>query len=315
MSQTKLKLFLKSYGIYVFLAILFAASSVLSPAFLKLSNLQHIFIPGAILGIVAVGQTFVILTGRGGLDLSVAAVMATAAVMISGMTHGQNSLLFPGIAACLAFGMLVGLVNGLLVTKWNVQPFIATLGVLMIVQGGRFLYTEGSPKGTYPEFLRVLGTQHTFHIPNAVISLFIIALIAMIVLRKTTFGRQLYATGGNVHTAKLSGYRTDLIITMTYIISGLTAAIGGLYYAGWIGISDNWIGHGYEIDSIAAAVMGGTSFEGGRGGVIGTIAGVFILTILYNLVLLLHLPIQSQYIVKGFVIILAVSFYVTRSSH
>jgi ribose/xylose/arabinose/galactoside ABC-type transport system permease subunit len=110
----------------------------------------------------------------------------------------------------------------------------------------------------------------------------------------------------------ISGYNTDLIVTVIYMISGFTAAIAGLFLAGWIGVSDNWVGQGYEVDSIAAVVMGGTSFQGGKGGVFGTTAGVMIIATLYNLVLLLHLPLQLQYIVKGAAIILAVSFYVRR---
>jgi ribose/xylose/arabinose/galactoside ABC-type transport system permease subunit len=141
-----------------------------------------------------------------------------------------------------------------------------------------------------------------------------LTVIAVIVLRKTVFGRQLYAVGGNIDTAYLSGYKTDVIITTTYMVSGVTAAIAGMYLAGWIGIADNWVGKGYELDSIAAVVMGGTSFEGGQGGVLGTIAGVLIIMMLYNLILLLHLPVQAQYIVKGAVIVLAASFYVRRLS-
>jgi ribose transport system permease protein len=139
--------------------------------------------------------------------------------------------------------------------------------------------------------------------------------MAAIVLRKTVFGRQVYATGGNIDAAIISGYNTDLIIMSIYMISGFTAAIAGLYLAGWIGVSDNWVGQGYEVDSIAAVVMGGTSFQGGKGGVLGTTAGVLIITTLYNLVLLLHLPLQLQYIVKGAAIILAASFYVRRQTH
>jgi ribose/xylose/arabinose/galactoside ABC-type transport system permease subunit len=186
---------------------------------------------------------------------------------------------------------------------------MATLGIMIIIQGLRFVYTKGAPKGGFPPILRFLGTGDIWIIPTSILSLAILTALALIVLKKTTLGRKIYAIGGNIETARLSGYNIDLIITVVYMISGLTAAIAGLYLAGWIGISDNWVGKGYELDSIAAVVMGGTTFEGGRGGVLGTVVGVLIIMMLYNLVLLLHLPVQMQYLVKGGVIILATSFY------
>jgi ribose/xylose/arabinose/galactoside ABC-type transport system permease subunit len=285
---------------------------MLSPAFFLPQNLKNIFTPAATLGMVSIGQTFVILTGRGGLDLSVASVMATVTVIVSMTTRGQNELLPIVTMVCLLFGILVGLANGLLITKRRVQPFIATLGTMTVVQGLRFLYTKGAPKGSFPPFLRYLGTGSVGPLSISVLSFLLLLVIAAIVLRKTVFGRQIYATGGNLRAAIISGYNTDLIITLIYMISGFTAAIAGLFLAGWIGVSDNWVGQGYEVDSIAAVVMGGTSFQGGKGGVFGTTAGVLIIATLYNLVLLLHLPLQFQYIVKGAAIILAASFYVRK---
>ena len=302
------------YGIYIFLIILFVFASIVSPAFLRPKNLTDVLHQAAALGILSIGQTFVILTGRGGLDLSVASVMATAAVIVAKNTGGQNELLLPAALMCLVFGVLVGLANGLLVTKRRVPPFMATLGMMIIIQGLRFMYTKGAPKGDFPPFLRYLGRGSLGPIPVSILSLAILTIIALIVMRKTLFGRQLYAVGGNIDTAYLSGYKTALIITTTYMISGFTAAIAGMYLAGWIGIADNWVGKGYELDSIAAVVMGGTSFQGGQGGVLGTIAGVLIIMMLYDLILLLHLPVQAQYIVKGAVIVLAASFYVRRLS-
>lgn len=310
-----IKSLFEKYGIYIFLGLLFISSSIISPAFLDVQNFKNLITPAAALGIVSIGQTMVILTGGGGLDLSVASVMASVAVIIAHNTGGQNALLLPVGLCCLLLGILVGLVNGLLITKRRVQPFIATLGVMIIVQGLRFVYTGGAPRGSFPSILRFMGTGSIGPIPTSVLSLAILVAIAAIVLRKTVFGRKIYAIGGNIYTARLSGYNSDLIITIVYVISGFTAALAGFYLAGWIGIADNWVGKGYEIDSIAAVVMGGTTFAGGRGGIFGTIAGVLILVILYNMVLLLHLPIQIQYIVKGAAIILAVSFYVRRGAN
>ena len=305
----------EKYGVYIFLALLFILSSFLSPAFLTAQNLKNVFTPAAALGMVSLGQTFVILTGRGGLDLSVASVMATVTVIASMNTRGQDALLFPVSLVCILFGVLVGLANGLLITKRRVQPFIATLGMMIIVQGLRFLYSKGAPKGSFPPFLRYLGTGTIGPIPVSVLSFALLLAIAAIVLRKTVFGRQVYTVGGNLEAAIICGYNTDIIIISIYIISGFTAALAGLFLAGWIGVSDNWVGQGYEVDSIAAVVMGGTSFAGGKGGVLGTTAGVMIIATLYNLVLLLHLPLQLQYVVKGAAIILAASFYARKARH
>ena len=299
----------EKYGIYIFLGVLFITASLVSPQFLNPQNMKDVLNQAAALGMVSIGQTFVILIGGGGLDLSVASVMATVAVIVAHNTGGQDALFLPVAGFCLLFGLLVGLANGLLITKRKVQPFLATLGMMIIIQGLRFLYTKGAPKGGFPPILRFLGTGDVGIIPTSILSLAILVAMALVVLNKTTLGRQIYAIGGNIETARLSGYNIDLIITVVYMVSGFTAAVAGLYLAGWIGISDNWVGKGYELDSIAAVVMGGTTFEGGRGGVLGTIVGVLIIMMLYNLVLLLHLPVQMQFLVKGAVIILATSFY------
>jgi ribose/xylose/arabinose/galactoside ABC-type transport system permease subunit len=310
----RIKIFFEKYGIYVFLLLIVFFSSLVSPAFLKPQNIVNILNPAAALGMVAIGQTFVILTGGGGLDLSVASVMATVAVIAAAYTEGKDAQFLPAVAICLFFGILIGLINGVLITKLRVPPIMATLGMMIILLGGRFLYTKGIAKGSYPPLLRYLGTGFVGPIPTSVLSLAILLIIAAVLLKKTVFGRQIYALGGNISTAILSGYNTDLILIIVYILSAVSASIAGLYLAGWIGVADNWVGQGYEIDSVAAVVMGGTSFEGGRGGVFGTIAGVLILVILYNLVLLLHLAVQTQYMVKGVVIIIAASFYVRRGA-
>jgi len=308
----RIRILLEKCGIYVFLLLIVLFSSLVSPAFLKPQNIVNILNPAAALGMVAIGQTFVILTGGGGLDLSVASLMATTAVIAAAYTRGQDSQFLPAVAICLFFGLLIGLINGLLITKLRVPPIMATLGMMIILLGGRFLYTKGIAEGSYPPLIRFLGTGFIGPIPTSVLSLAIMVAIATLVLKKTVFGRQVYAIGANINTAILSGYNTHLILMVIYMISGVMASIAGLYIAGWVGIADNWVGQGYEVDSIAAVVMGGTSFEGGRGGVLGTMAGVLILVTIYNLVLLLHLPVQTQYMVKGAVIIIAASFYVRR---
>lgn len=308
-SATNVRSIFERYGIYIFLVVLIITASIVSPNFLNTQNLKDILNQSAALGMVSIGQTFVILIGGGGLDLSVSAVMSTVTVIMAHNTEGQNALFLPITGVCLLFGLIVGLVNGLLVTKRKVQPFMATLGMMIIIQGIRFLYTKGMPKGDFPPIQRYLATGDLGPVPASILSLAVMVIIALIVLRKTTIGRKIYAIGGNINTARLCGYNIDLIIIAVYMISGFMASIAGLYLAGWIGIADNWVGKGYELDSIAAVVIGGTTFEGGRGGVLGTIVGVLIVMMLYNIVLLVGMPVQMQYVLKGVVIILATSFY------
>lgn len=294
-------------AIYIVLLILTAVATLISPAFLTPRNIANVLKQAASLGIAAVGQTFVILSG--GIDLSVAAVIALMSVLAANLMGGQDRLVLPVTLLCLATATLIGLTNGLMVTKLKIPPFIATLGMILVVQGFRFLYTGGAPKGSIPDALRFWGRGSVGPVPTAIILWLAIAFIAFIVLRQTTFGRRLYAVGGNRQAAFLSGVNVDGIIIASYTICSFLAGVAGLVLTGYIGVADNWLGRGYDLDSIAAVVIGGTILEGGRGGVWGSVAGVFIIVILYNIVLLLGLDEEIQRLVKGAAIILAVALY------
>ena len=303
----KLQDFVRRYGAFLALAVLIVISAMLSPGFLKSKNLLVLSRQASMLGIVAVGQTFVILTG--GIDLSVASVMALVSVVAANMMAGQDTRVLPISLLCLALASLIGLINGIGVAKLKIAPFIMTLGMILIVQGGRFVYTGGAPKGSIPPALRFWGRGMIGPIPAAVIVLTVITVIASIGLRKTTFGRQIYAVGGNAQVARLSGVNVDRVIIAAYVLCGFLAGVAGLVLTGYIGLADNWLGRGYELDAIAAVVIGGTSLEGGRGSVLGTIAGVLIIAILFNIVLRLLLPEETQRIIKGLVILGAVALY------
>jgi ribose transport system permease protein len=301
--------FLERWGIYVALIIVIFISALMSPAFYKFSNVLNVLRAAAVLGIVSIGQTFVILGG--GLDLSVGATMGTVAIAISEITRGRNDMVVPGILACLAIGMIVGLMNGLLIVKRNIPPFVATLGMLIFVEGARFAWTQGIISGRPAPFIRELAAIYGW-IPVPVVILAVLWLIAGLMLYRTPFGRALYATGGNRVAARFSGINVDRITILTYVLCGLFAAIAGLVLSGYIGYGDRYLGRGFDLDSIGATVVGGTSFVGGRGGIGGTIAGVLLLTVLFNIVLILNLSIQFQLIIKGLVIIGAVMLYSIR---
>lgn len=308
--STKAKDIIRNYGIHLVLLFLIVITALISPQFLASRNISNMLLQAAPLGIVVIGQVLVILVR--GLDLSVASVMATAAVVATSF-NGQDSDALAVFAVAIAIGLATGLVNGLLITKRSVSPFLATLATLTLLQGMRFAYTQGAPSGNVPPIYRVLGSQLFYGIPYNMIILAVLTIVFSLLLHKSTFGRRIYITGGNPVTARLVGINADRVTIACYIISGGLAALAGLILSGFVGIVDNWVGRGFELDSIVAAVMGGVALSGGRGSIIGGLLGTAILVVVFNAVLMIGFPVQLQFIIKGLVIIIAAAFYVRRS--
>jgi ribose/xylose/arabinose/galactoside ABC-type transport system permease subunit len=300
---------LRRYGIFLFLLFLVVVSGVLSPTFLRTDNVLNMLVQFAPLGIVVIGQVFVILVG--GLDLSVASVMATAAVIATAF-DGTNASAPEIFGATLVMGLCAGLLNGLLVTKRQVSPFLATFATAVVLQGIRFAYTQGSPSGNVPPLFHTMGTGTLGGAPVSVLILAVCAMVFGVLLHFSTFGRRVYMVGGNAESARLVGVSPDLVRIVCYVISALLAGVAGLALSGYVGIVDNWVGRGFELDSIVAAVMGGLALSGGRGSLPGGLAGAAILVIVFNIVLLIGMPVQAQIIVKGVIIIGASACYVTR---
>ena len=218
---------------------------------------------------------------------------------------GSDARLLPvGLLAC-AFGAAVGLANGLLVAKRGVPPFIATLGMATVVKGIRLVWTQGMPNGQIPPALVNIGIGSTFAIPNLVYVFAAAAIIFWVMLRRTGYGRRLYAVGTNKSVATLSGLRSDALIIGSYVICGVSAAVVGLLLGGYTGMSDQLVGAGYDIDTIAAAVLGGASIGGGVGSVGGTLLGAIMMLVVTNIAVLARFPIQSQMLMKGLLIVAA----------
>jgi ribose/xylose/arabinose/galactoside ABC-type transport system permease subunit len=298
---------LSAAAIWIVLIGLMVIASLVSDVFLTQRNLTVILKQAAPLGILAVGETIVILTG--GIDLSVASIMATASIFAAGISKGSDEHIWPVVLVCLAFSTLVGLCNGLLVTKLRIPPFIGTLGMILVVQGIRFFYTGGTPRSLVPPTIKSWGQGLTGPVPNGFIIWMVVVLVAAFVLSRTTFGRRLYAVGGNPRAAFLSGVSVDRVKIAAYTICGFLAGVAGMVLLGYVGAADNWLGNGYELTAIAAVVIGGTAFEGGKGSQIGTVAGVLILTVLFTLVLLLQFDESVRRIIKGMAILLAAGLY------
>jgi ribose/xylose/arabinose/galactoside ABC-type transport system permease subunit len=293
--QTPVANMVRNYGIHLVLVALIAVTTILSPAFMTGNNISNMLLQAAPLGIVVIGQAMVILVR--GLDLSVASVMATAAVVATSFS-GQDSDAVPVFLVAMTVGVVTGLVNGLLITKRNVSPFLATLATMTLLQGLRFAYTQGAPSGNVPPIYRVLGSQTFYGVPYNMMILLVLAVVFSALLHKSTYGRRVYLTGGNPVMARLVGIN----------------ALAGLIYSGFVGIVDNWVGRGFELDSIVAAVMGGVALSGGRGSIVGGLFGAAILVVVFNAVLMIGLPIEFQIIIKGLVIIVAAAFYVRRTT-
>ena len=297
---------LANYGVYLALALLMIVAALVSPT---IYSAQSIFLnlrQASQLGIVAMGQTLVMLVG--GLDLSVTGVIVLTSVIIADVGEGQNSLIVPGVLIALAVGALIGLGNGLLITKRNVPPFVATLGMLVLIRGGQLAYTKGIPSGQVPTGLSVLGAPVGV-IPVSFLRWVGLSLLLGFILLRTPYGRRIFAVGSNRVTAYLSGVRVDRVLISVYLLCSLLAVLAGVVLSGYVGYVDRYLGRGFDLDSITAAVVGGTSFAGGKGTLLGTAAGVLLVQLLSSLMLQLGLDVQVQLIVKGLVVIGAVALY------
>lgn len=294
-----------------FLAALVAGAGVLSPAFLSVANLRDILTQAAPLCFVAMGQAFVIMVR--GLDLSVGSLMATIAVVATAFDASSNAMIPVIFAASLAISALVGLANGFLVTRRNVSPFLATLGMMIVLQGLRFAYTHGSPSGTLPDGFRVIGTGMVLGIPINALAVLVVATALGLVLHATAAGRRIVTVGGNPRAALLVGIRPGRATLMAYVVSSAMAGLGGLFLVGYVGTVDNWVGRGFELDSIVAAIIGGVALSGGAGTVAGALLGALVLVVIFNIVVILGLPVEFQLIIKGLIIVLAAAVHMRRS--
>ncbi|MGH7189551.1 MAG: ABC transporter permease, partial [Acetobacteraceae bacterium] len=253
----------------VVIALMFAASEALAPGFLSLGNVMRLAELAGFLGIVAIGETLVILTG--GIDLSIAWVVTGAACVFTKLSAGHNGMLPESVAAALAIGLVAGLINGVGIAKFRISPIVMTLGMNNIMQGLTLLYTNGTPTGAAPPAVKALATGYLGTVPMLVIFWAALAAFVIVALRKSVGGRRLFGFGESPLVSYLSGARNDRIVIVTYLLSGLAAALTGLLYAGFSGASFLGMGDQFVLPSIAAVVLGGTSIFGGSGGYGGTI--------------------------------------------
>lgn len=294
------------------LIVLMVFFSIASPQFLQADNLVSILQSTAVNGVLAIACTFVIITS--GIDLSVGTLMTFCAVMAGVVLTYMGMPLALGIAAAILFGALAGFVSGVLIAKLKIPPFIATLGMMMllkglslVISGTKPIYFNDMPGFTAISQDSLIGyVIPSLPIPNAVLILFLVAVAASIVLNKTILGRYTFALGSNEEAVRLSGVNTDFWKVVVYTVSGGICGIAGLLIASRLNSAQPALGQGYELDAIAAVVIGGTSLSGGTGTIVGTIIGAFIMSVLTNGLRILSVAQEWQTVVTGVIIILAV---------
>ena len=301
--------------IFLALAVVVVVSAVLSAAqgenFFSGPNIRDMLVRSVALGIVAAGQTLVIVGGS--LDLSVAYLISVSTIVAATAMGGDAASIPLGIGAVLAVGAGVGLINGLIITKLRVNAFIATLGTALIMRGLLDANFEGA-SGEVPREFGFLGYGSIGPVPISVIVLAAFVALVWFLLRSTRFGHRLYAVGGDEETARLSGVRTHRTLIGAHVLCSLSAAICGLFLASRLRAGDPLVGPngGYDLESIAAVVVGGTALSGGTGGVIGTLGGVLILAVLDNLFNVLEVNAFLKDVLRGVIIIAAVALYALR---
>lgn len=290
----------RKYGLILALLLGVVILSIISDAFLTFNNLMNVLRQVSINGILAVGMTLVILTA--GIDLSIGALMAVAAVIAASIVAQNPDAVFPALLAAIAASSLLGGVSGVMSTKLNVAPFIATLAMMTIARGIALIYTNGRPITIQSEAFKYLGQGYIGPVPVPVVIFALVTAIFSFILYKTKFGRYIYAVGGNENAAHVSGIRVHRVKIWVYIINGALAGLAGALLASRISSGQPNSGLGYELDAIAAVVIGGTSLFGGRGSMLGTIVGVLIIGVINNGLNLLNVSSYWQQIIKGLII-------------
>ncbi len=296
--------FLVKYSMLVVLVLLVVVATFLYDGFLAPANIRDILVQNAAVGIIAVGMTFVIISG--GFDLSVGATYALGSTVFAGVTISTGSVALAG-AAALAAGLLCGLANGLLVAKLHINPFVATLGSASVISGLAYIYSNSAPFIVSQPGFQSLSKSHTMGIPTPIFILILTMIVGGIVLAKTTIGRNVQAVGGNAEAGWLSGLRVPSITASVYVLTGALAALAGMIDASRLAVGQADVGANIALDAIAIVVVGGTSLRGGEGAMWRSAVGLLILATLTNVFYSLNVSQHWQLIAKGLIVIAAVA--------
>ena len=305
--KRKIGTLLLEYGIYVAFFVLCVVLAFASPYFLMPKNLINVLRQISINGLLSIGMTFVILTG--GIDLSVGSILAFGGIVGASLVSPSMGTTYPtpvAIGVGLLGGTALGAISGFFIAKWRMSAFVVTLGMLSVARGLTYIYSDGMPVPKLGESFLYIGQGRIVGVPLPVIIFAIVFILSWIVLYKTRFGRYVYAVGGNEKSARISGVNTRLVVFVVYAISGFLAALGGLTLSARTSAGLPQAGVAYELDAIAAVVIGGTSLSGGQGSLIGTLFGALIIGVINNGLDLLGVSSYYQQVIKGAIIVGAV---------
>lgn len=306
MRTFSLKNFGREMGVFIALIIMIIIFSILDSTYFTADNMLHIVRMATLNGILAIGITFAIISG--GIDLSIGSIFAVVIVAVGNLSvWGVPPI--PAIFIGALIGAFLGTINGLLITKMHLQPFIATLGTMSVYRGIAFVVTGGWPVLNIPaSFRQTFNMRIIGDIPVSVLVLFIIAIITGILLKRTRFGNYIFAVGGNEEAAKLAGVNVARTKIIAYLVCGVCAAFAGMIMMASLGTGEPATGQGYELSAIAAAAIGGTRMAGGRGSIIGTMLGALLLAALRIGLITTGVSAFWQFIVTGVIIIIAAYF-------
>jgi ribose transport system permease protein len=294
--------------VYLVMGALLLAAEVISPGFFGASHMNSVLRQAAFLGIVAIGQTLVIIAG--GIDLSIAPLISLANVMSAQIMDGKDANLLAAVVVVLLIGVACGLINGLGIYYLRISPLVMTLGMGSVVQGIAYIYSKGAPKGATAPLIKAISTGKVLGVLSSPLLIWVaLAVITILVLRYTTLGRYIYAVGSNQVCARYSGVNIRATTIIIYVISSVMAAFIGLLLIGYTGTSYLDTGNAYTMNSIAAVVIGGTSVAGGLGGYAGTVAGSVIMTIIIGLLAVVRIPVSGRQIAQGLIILLILLAY------
>lgn len=311
LQKTQFRQMVKKMGSLLGLVGLSLVLTFASPYFLTMDNIMNVARQSAINSLIAIGMLLAILTA--GIDLSVGSILALSTVMMGIVVVKMGMSPIIGVLVCLGIGILLGWLNGIMLTKMSLpHPFISTLGTMNVARGLALIVTAASPISNFPSSIQFLGAAFIGPIPVSFILVLIVYAAFHVFLNYTAVGRYIYAVGGNPEATRLSGISIDKVLIIVYTISGLMAALGGLVLVGRVNSAYPLAGLGYEFDAIAACIIGGASFMGGEGTVWGTLIGSMIMAVLRNGLNLLSVSAEMQTVAIGIVIILAVYIDVLR---
>ncbi len=291
------------YGMWIILIAMIILMSVLTPNFLTKRNLMNLVRQVSFIAIIGFGSAFILISG--GLDLSPGAVVAATSVVCASFAQGNHPLIVPLLVGLLV-GITCGLINGFLVTRLNVPPFIATLGTMQSARGFAMLYSGGNSITKLTDSFKFLGQGSLLGIPVPIIVMVVIAVVMYVLLDHTPYGRRSVGVGDNIEAARISGINVNRIILSVYLIGGLLSSVTSILMTARIASGQPILGDGYEMDAISAAVVGGVSLKGGVGSIWGVVCGALIIGIINNGMDLLAVSSYWQQVVKGVIIVLAV---------